>query len=90
MAKRAPAEDGLEVTDAPDAVIPERAAPASSLVPVPAPVPEAVADTLLCRDCKHWRRPWPASNMGECGVSRRYFSGPQMTTDLSTCSQAER
>lgn len=87
MAKKAIAEDSPdEVAAAPAAVILEPPAPASSFVPDPAPVPE----TILCRDCKHWRRPWPTSNMGECGVSRRHFSGPQMTTDLATCSQAER
>lgn len=56
--------------------------------PVTAAAPEP--EMIHCRDCKHWRRPWPTANMGECGVSRRFMPSPVMTTDLASCSQAER
>lgn len=90
MAKRAIVEDIPEIAEAPAAVVPEPPAPSFVAAPAAVPEPVAVADTVLCRDCKHWRRPWPAANMGECGVSRKYFANPHMTTDLSSCSQAER
>ncbi len=45
---------------------------------------------ILCEECKHWHKPWPLANVGECGLSRRFLSSPIMTTDLGSCSKAER
>ncbi len=66
----------------------------AELIPVvaPAQVVTTTQSVVLCQDCKFWRRrqaaPGTRANLGECDFSRTFLPSPQMTTDMSTCSQA--
>lgn len=47
---------------------------------------------IFCRECRHWNRTWPQANHAQCLQATKYASGGGvlLTTDLQTCSQAER
>lgn len=69
-----------------------RAKPIAEEIPLieEAPEPVPIPVQVLCNACKHWRRPWPTANVGECALTRRFLPAPIMTTDLNSCSQAEQ
>lgn len=54
----------------------------------PAP---ALLPVIFCRDCRHWDRRWPKANHAQCLQATKYASGGGvlLTTDLTTCSQAQ-
>ena len=81
MSKKSIAEIIPEVEAAPTAPAPMMAAP----VVVSAPR----AEVIPCQDCKHWRKPWPKANVGECDVSRRFLASPIYTPGLASCEDAE-
>lgn len=92
MAKRAIVDDIPEVASAtsePETasapVIPVKAA--APFVPAPEPEPEVVR----CQDCRHWSRARaPKATFGECNHTRSFSPSPIWTTDLTTCSAADR
>ena len=65
------------------------AAPAPALVPIAVAAPALRAEVIPCQDCKHWRKPWPKANVGECDVSRRFLASPIYTPGLASCEDAE-
>jgi len=85
MSKKSIAESiPVETTMMPPAVV-TTAPPV--VVPITAPQPQA-ADVIPCRDCRHWRKPWPKANVGECDISRRYLASPIYTPSLASCDEA--
>lgn len=62
---------------------------ASVIDQIPTVEPVAVQPVMIyCRDCKHWRKPWPKANIGECGLSRSFLASPIHTPSLASCDDA--